>query len=60
MGTVFITGYMSEELMVEEHYQYYVELMKKNGLEHEILPSHSDHGEKPHEEKDSHEGGKSS
>ena len=60
MGTVFITGYMSEELMVEEHYQYYVELMKKNGLEHEILPSHSDHGEKPHEEKDPHEGGKSS
>ena len=60
MGTVFITGYMSEELMVEEHYQYYVELMKKNGLEHEILPPHGGHGEEPHEEKDSHEGGKSS
>ncbi len=40
MGTVFLTGYLSEELMVEEHYQYYVEVMKKNGLEHEILPPH--------------------
>lgn len=40
MGTVFITGYLSEELMVEEHYDYYVEVMKKAGLEHEILPPH--------------------
>jgi hypothetical protein len=60
MGTVFITGYMSEELLVEEHYQYYVEVMKKNGLEHEILPPHGHHGEEPHEEKEPHEGGKSS
>jgi len=41
-------------LMVEEHYQYYVEAMKKAGLEHEILPPHGAHG---HE---SHEGGASS
>ena len=54
MGTVFLTGYLSEELMVEEHYQYYVEVMKKAGLEHEILPPHGTHG---HE---SHEGGASS
>lgn len=54
MGTAFLTGYLSEELMVEEHYQYYVELMKKAGLEHEILPPHGAHG---HE---SHEGGASS
>ncbi len=40
MGTVFLTGYLSEELMVEEHYQYYVEVMKKAGLESEILPPH--------------------
>ncbi len=54
MGTVFITGYLSEELMVEEHYQYYVEVMKKAGLENEILPPH---GGPAHE---SHEGGHSS
>lgn len=54
MGTVFLTGYLSEELMVEEHYQHYVEVMKKAGLEHEILPPHGAHG---HE---SHEGGASS
>ena len=54
MGTVFITGYLPEELMVEEHYQYYVEVMKKAGLENEILPPHGGpaHG--------SHEGGHSS
>ncbi len=40
MGTVFITGYLSEELMVEEHYEYYVEVMKNEGYEHEILPPH--------------------
>ena len=38
MGTVFLTGYLSEELMVEEHYEYYVEVMKKEGYEDEILP----------------------
>ena len=40
MGTVFLTGYMSEKQMVEEHYKHYVEIMTKAGLEHEILPSH--------------------
>lgn len=54
MGTVFLTGYLSEELMVEEHYQYYVEIMKKAGLEHEIRPPHGAH------EHESHEGGASS
>jgi len=43
MGTVFLTGYLSEELMVEEHYEYYVEVMKAAGLEHEILPPHDAH-----------------
>ena len=43
MGTVFITGYLPEELMVEEHYQYYKEVMKEAGLEHEILPPHGPH-----------------
>ncbi len=38
MGTVFITGYLSEKLMVEDHYEYYVKIMKKAGLEQEILP----------------------
>ncbi len=40
MGTVFLTGYLSEELMIEEHYEYYVEVMKREGLEHEIHPPH--------------------
>jgi formate dehydrogenase subunit gamma len=40
MGTVFLTGYLSEELMVEEHYEYYVEVMKREGFENEILPPH--------------------
>ncbi len=55
MGTVFITGYLSEELMAEEHYQHYVEVMKKAGYEDEILPPHG--GDDPH---DSPKGGHSS
>jgi cytochrome b subunit of formate dehydrogenase len=47
MGTVFITGYLSEELMVEEHYEYYQEVMKQAGLEHEMLPPHGSHAPKP-------------
>ena len=43
MGTVYLTGYLSEDLMAEEHYQYYVEVMKKAGLEDEILPPHGGH-----------------
>ncbi len=38
MGTVFITGYLPEHLMVEEHYDYYRQVMKEAGLEDEILP----------------------
>jgi formate dehydrogenase subunit gamma len=47
MGTVFLTGYLSEDLMVEEHYEYYVDVMKAAGLEHEILPPHDDHTYQP-------------
>ena len=39
MGTVFLTGYLSEEQMIEEHYQYYTEVMKAAGLEDQILPA---------------------
>ena len=38
MGTAFLTGYLTEDLMVEEHYEYYVEVMKSEGFENEILP----------------------
>jgi cytochrome b subunit of formate dehydrogenase len=38
MGTVFLTGYLSEEQMIEEHYQYYTEVMKAAGLEEQIRP----------------------
>jgi cytochrome b subunit of formate dehydrogenase len=37
MGKVFLTGYLSEELMIEEHYEYYKEVMTRQGLEHEII-----------------------
>ncbi len=40
MGTAFLTGYLTEDLMVEEHYDYYVQLMKEEGLEDEIRPPH--------------------
>ncbi len=40
MGTVFLTGYLPEHLMVEEHYEYYRQVMKEAGLEHEMLPPH--------------------
>jgi cytochrome b subunit of formate dehydrogenase len=45
MGTAFITGYLPEELMIEEHYEEYVEIMTKEGLEHEILPPHGTQAE---------------
>ncbi len=38
MGTVFITGYLPEHLMVEEHYDYYRQVMQEAGLAHEMLP----------------------
>lgn len=50
MGTAFITGYLPEELMVEEHYEYYVDCMKQSGLEQEILLPHGVHAESSHEE----------
>jgi cytochrome b subunit of formate dehydrogenase len=34
------TGYLSEDMMVEEHYEYYKEIMKASGFENEILPPH--------------------
>jgi formate dehydrogenase subunit gamma len=37
MGTVFLTGYLSEEQMAEEHYQYYREIMQAAGLEDQML-----------------------
>jgi len=47
MGTVFITGYLSEKLMVEDHYEYYVKIMKQAGLEHEILPPNDSYAGEP-------------
>jgi len=38
MGTVFLTGYLSEEQMIEDHYQYYKEVMTAAGLDDQILP----------------------
>jgi cytochrome b subunit of formate dehydrogenase len=37
METAFLTGYLSEEMMVEEHYDYYKKVMQKNGLAKEML-----------------------
>ena len=51
MGTVFMTGYLSEKLMVEDHYEYYVNVMKQAGLEHEILPPHGSPGREPAQER---------
>ncbi len=51
MGTVFLTGYLPEKLMVEEHYEYYVKVMKEAGLEHEILPPHDSHTHESIEER---------
>jgi cytochrome b subunit of formate dehydrogenase len=45
MGTAFINGYLSEELMIEEHYQHYVEVMTECGYQSEIKPPHGHHGD---------------
>lgn len=46
MGTVFLTGYLPEHLMVEEHYEHYRKVMKAAGLEDEMLaPDGSPAGE---------------
>jgi hypothetical protein len=47
MGTVFMTGYLSEKLMVEDHYEHYVKLMEQAGLENEILPPQNYSGREP-------------
>ncbi len=40
MGTAFINGYLTEELMIEEHYEHYVEVMTACGYSNEIRPPH--------------------
>jgi len=52
MEKSFLTGYLSEELMVEEHYEYYKELMKAEGFEHAILPPHGPRKPKSEKEPD--------
>jgi cytochrome b subunit of formate dehydrogenase len=47
MGTVFLTGYLPEHLMVEEHYEYYEKVMKTAGLEDEMLAPDGSHGKEP-------------
>jgi formate dehydrogenase subunit gamma len=47
MGTVFLTGYLPEHLMVEEHYEYYKKVMKAAGLEDEILAPDGSATKKP-------------
>ena len=39
-ATVWITGYLSEEEMVHEHYADYLRIMREQGLEDEIQPQH--------------------
>ena len=38
MATVFLTGYLSEQEMVHEHYAEYSRIMKEQGLEQQIIP----------------------
>jgi cytochrome b subunit of formate dehydrogenase len=38
MATVFLTGYLSEEEMIHEHYDEYKRTMKENDLENQIVP----------------------
>jgi formate dehydrogenase subunit gamma len=40
MGTTFIHGYLSEDIMIEEHYEHYVEVMTECGYRNEIRPPH--------------------
>ncbi len=40
MGMVFLTGYLSEDEMIHEHYGEYERVMKEEGLEKEIRPQH--------------------
>jgi len=50
IGTVFLTGYLSEEQMAEEHYQQYREVMTAAGLEDQMLPLHGTRPQKGAEE----------
>jgi hypothetical protein len=52
MGTVFLTGYLPEHLMVEEHYEYYKKVMKAAGLEHEMLAPDGSPGKEPEKKPD--------
>ena len=45
MGTAFITGYLPEELMIEEHYEHYVQVMNECGYGKEIKPPHGHHSQ---------------
>lgn len=45
MGRAFIDGYLSEEVMIEEHYEHYVEVMTQCGYREEIKPPHGRHTE---------------
>jgi len=38
MGTVFLTGYLSEDDMIHEHYDEYQSIMREHGLEKQIIP----------------------
>jgi len=40
MATVFLTGYLSEEEMIHEHYAEYERVMREEGLEAHIKPQH--------------------
>ncbi len=40
MGTAFINGCLSEKVMIEEHYEYYVAVMTECGFSQEIKPPH--------------------
>lgn len=43
MGKAFLSGYLSEDLMIEEHYEHYVEVMTECGYSREIKPPHGQH-----------------
>ncbi|OGQ87984.1 MAG: hypothetical protein A2512_10210 [Deltaproteobacteria bacterium RIFOXYD12_FULL_56_24] len=47
MGKVFLTGYLSEHEMVEEHYAEYVKTMTEEGLADEIMPFYESHHRDP-------------
>lgn len=44
MATVFMTGYLSEEEMIHEHYAEYTRVLTEEGRAHEIKPQHHPEG----------------